>query len=459
MNFNKEQYKKIIKLMIDNGADYAEVFFEDTRNKSMSLINKKRSKASVSENFGLSIRAIIGEKQFFKTTNDLNFDSVIELAKNLFPIENKKNKDFDFTNINNIDDSTEYENQSDKLDEDIYKLLNDSNERALKTDKRVSVVSSSFNMTTKSITLANSDGSIISEINLYNGFVISVQSKDEKLNDTSVEIMRSRKGPVEFLKELDWKKHVDIAVKDAIELLYIKNIKTGEMTTIIGNGNGGTLFHEACGHPLEASSVVLGLSPFADKIGKKVAPEIVTVYDDGTLDQKWGSSKYDDEGIERQKTVLIEKGILKTFLVDRLNSKKLKIKANGTGRRQDYEYAPTSRMSNTYIGNGKSTVEEIIKSTKKGFYAKRIGGGQVDPFSGEFNFGVTEGYIIENGEIKERVKGATLVGKGHEVLYNIDMVANDLKNEPGTCGAASGYIPVTVGQPTIRVSKMLVGGK
>ena len=218
-------------------------------------------------------------------------------------------------------------------------------------------------------------------------------------------------------------------------------------------------FHEACGHGLEASAVSKNASVFANKIGQQIASPLITAIDDGTITNEWGSIYIDDEGNMGRKNLLIENGILKGYMVDRYNGMRMGAAATGSSRRQSYRFVPTSRMTNTYIYNGKSTPEEIIAATDHGLYAKYMGGGSVNPATGEFNFAVSEAYIVRNGKICEPVRGATLIGKGAEVLMNIDMVGNNLKLSQGMCGASSGSIPVCVGQPMLRVKTITVGGK
>ena len=242
-------------------------------------------------------------------------------------------------------------------------------------------------------------------------------------------------------------------------MLTAKECPSGNMPVVIGNGWGGVLFHEACGHPLEASAVSRGLSCFAGKEGQMIASPLVTAVDDSTIPQEWGSIDIDDEGNFGTKRVLIKDGKLVNFMIDDFNGRRMGREGNGSCRRQNYKYCPTSRMSNTYIDNGKSTPEEIIKATKLGLYAVSFNGGSVDPTTGEFNFGCSEAYIIRDGKVAEPVKGATLIGKGEEILLKIDMIANDLAFGQGMCGAASGSIRTNVGQPTLRVSEMTVGGR
>ena len=242
-------------------------------------------------------------------------------------------------------------------------------------------------------------------------------------------------------------------------MLNAKPCPSDKMTVVIDNGFGGVIFHEACGHSLEATAVAKGASVFCNKLGEKIASEVVTAIDDGTIENGWGSGNIDDEGTPTQRNILIENGILKSYLIDTLNGMKMGMKSTGSSRRESYRYAPTSRMSNTFIAAGKSTPEEIISQTEYGLYAKQMGGGSVDPATGVFNFVVLEGYIIRNGNICEPVRGATLIGKGSQVLLDIDMVGNNLLRAQGMCGSISGSIPADVGQPMIRVRNITVGGR
>ena len=227
----------------------------------------------------------------------------------------------------------------------------------------------------------------------------------------------------------------------------------------IENGFGGVIFHEACGHSLEATSVAVGASQFAGKLGQKIAGDKVTAIDDGTIPNGWGSINIDDEGTPAQRNVLIENGVLKSYMIDKLNGRRMGMASTGNARRQGYLYEPTSRMTNTYIDNGPDRNEDIIASIEYGLYAKEMGGGSVNPATGAFNFAVREGYIIRNGKICEPVRGASLIGTGSEILQNIDMVGQNLDRGQGMCGSSSGSIPTDVGQPLIRVSRITVGGR
>jgi TldD protein len=263
----------------------------------------------------------------------------------------------------------------------------------------------------------------------------------------------------EFFENLDVEWYGKEASRIAKSMIFAEYSPSGKMPVVIDNGFGGVIFHEACGHGLEATSVAKGNSVFAGKLGQQVASRLVTAIDDGTIPNGWGSSNIDDEGNATTRNVLIENGILKNYMVDKLNGRRMSMDVTGSTRRQSYRYAPTSRMTNTFITNGQSTKEEIISNTEHGLYAKYMGGGSVNPATGEFNFSVMEGYKIENGKITNPLRGATLIGTGIDVLGKIDMVGNNLELGQGMCGSISGSIPANVGQPMIRVSEIIVGGR
>lgn len=263
----------------------------------------------------------------------------------------------------------------------------------------------------------------------------------------------------EFFEEHDVEAIAREASRIAKTMAHADYAPAGAMPVIMDNGFGGVLFHEACGHGLEASFVSKKISVYTDKLGEQVASPLVTAIDDGTIPNGWGTLNVDDEGTPTKRNVLIENGVLKSYLVDGLNGKRMGMASTGSSRRESYRYAPTSRMNNTFIDAGTSTREEIIKATPYGLYAKSMGGGSVDITTGAFNFTVMEGYLIEDGKITKPVRGASLIGTGLEVLQKIDMVGQELKLGQGMCGAGSGMIPANVGQPPLRISQLTVGGR
>ena len=231
------------------------------------------------------------------------------------------------------------------------------------------------------------------------------------------------------------------------------------MPVVMDNGFGGVIFHEACGHSLEATSVARGNSVFCGKLGTRIGSEKVTAYDDGTIPGAWGSLNINDEGEPTRRIKLLDKGVLTSYMIDKLGSRRMNMPSTGSGRRESYRFAPTSRMTNTFIAPGQDENSDIIASVENGLYAAKMGGGSVNPVTCEFNFAVLEGYLIKNGRISTPVRGATLIGRGDEILFNIDMVGRDMTMGQGMCGSESGSIPANVGQPMIRISSISVGGK
>ncbi|MBC7005976.1 TldD/PmbA family protein, partial [Photobacterium sp. BZF1] len=262
----------------------------------------------------------------------------------------------------------------------------------------------------------------------------------------------------EFNSQLDAKELGHTVAKQAMVKLFAENCPSGEMPVIIGNGFGGVIFHEACGHLLETTSVAKKASVFHDKMGEMIANPVVSAVDDGTMTNEWGSINIDDEGMETQRTQLIKDGKLTSFMVDHMGSLKTGFAPTGSGRRESYKYAPTSRMRNTFIEPGDSSLDEMIASVEKGIYAKKMGGGSVQPGTGEFNFAVQEAYLVENGQITKPLKSATLISTGPKVLKEISMIGRDFALAAGMCGSVSGSVPTTVGQPALKVDNILVGG-
>jgi TldD protein len=236
------------------------------------------------------------------------------------------------------------------------------------------------------------------------------------------------------------------------------NAPVGVMSVVLGPAFGGVIFHEACGHGLEADAILKDASVYKGKLGKKIASPLITAIDDATIPYHWGSYAFDNEGFPSKRNILIENGILRSYIYDYKTAQKMKMKQTGNGRRHSYRDIPIPRMSNTYIANGNDSPDIIIKSVKKGIYAKEFAGGQVDPVTGDFVFGISEGYMIENGIIASPIKNATLIGNGPEILKKIDRVGNDLDFAPGFCGKGGQSVSNEVGQPTILVGEITVGG-
>lgn len=456
IKLTKQELEKLMGILLSDKADYAEIFVEASSGNSYSNFDNKRFTPGLGEWVGTSMRLFYGEEVIFNSIDSIKFDDLLNMANKM--VKEKTPIDFKF----NKEDSTLGQNDLSLESIEWYRDYLEKLVTRIKNVEGISIASAHTSTNTVQRFIATSDGVLIKKERTLSNIGYSATAKRGTETEEMYGQLSKQLTHPELLKEFDKKENnddIEYIAEVAIKLLDAPRIESGNMPVILPSGFGAVLFHEACGHPLEAVAVATNKSKFAGKIGKQIASKLVTLVDDGTLENERGSSKYDDEGILNEKRVLIKDGILQGYLVDRYYGNIMGSKANGAGRRESFRYNNVSRMSNTFIQNGTSTVDEILKNTKKGFYAKRLGGGQVDPLSGQFNFGVSEGYYVEDGKIKYLVKGAMITGNGIDALLKVDMVADDFKLGPGTCGASSGSVPVTVGQPTLRVSEMTVGGK
>ena len=457
---NKNQAIRILNAGLKTGADYAEIYIEEKDNFSVVVENGKVENSGIRHSYGAGIRLLNKFQSVYGYTNEVNEKSLTKLIENLSnsfhdkqvlsvdKLVTKKAKNISLieNTFSNVDDKT------------LVDYLKKGDEAMKKVDQRIVRREVSFVYSISRIQLINTKGFNHIDYKERGRCGVMCLAADQGKIETGFEGPGASAGFEFFLNNVDIEELCKNVGEKTIMMLEAKECPSGKMPVVIGNGFGGTLFHEACGHPLEASAVSKNLSVFSGKIGKQIASPILSAIDDGTIPNGWGSNNIDDEGNKTKKTLLIENGILKDYLIDDFNGRRMNRKGNGACRRQSYKYEPTSRMSNTYICAGKSTPEEIIAATKFGLYAKSLAGGQVNPVTGEFNFGCSEAYLIRDGKICEPVRGASVIGTGQEILMKIDMIGNDLERAQGMCGAASGFIPVDVGQPTIRVSEMTVGG-
>ncbi len=337
-------------------------------------------------------------------------------------------------------------------------LLREACTAATEYDERIAQVIGSLLSVDHTILIANTEGLYTTDRHIRTRMSVSSTASRAGENQSG----SASPGGGVGLEFFDTHSPRDIgreASRQAITNLTAEYCKAGQMPVAIENGFGGVIFHEACGHSLEATSVGIGMSQMCGKLGEKIANEKITAIDDGTIPGAWGSVNIDDEGNPTQCNVLIENGVLKNYMVDRLGSRRMNMPMTGNSRRQSYLYEPTSRMTNTFIDNGPDKNEDIIASIELGIYAASMGGGSVNPLTGAFNFAVREGYMIRNGKICEPVRGASLIGTGSQILKDIDMVGNNLDRAQGMCGSSSGSVPTDVGQPLIRVSNITVGGR
>lgn len=457
---SKDILSSVLARCLITGGDFAEIFEEDTINTSISILNGKVENSIAGRTYGIGIRIFKGFKSIYAYTNNRDLASLLdtaekaalalgELKEDISVVLNRK----EVYNNNPII----YIPSSISTDKKIN-IMKTGYKAAKEYHNEISQVSVGYLDKEQNILIANTEGLLTEDKRVRTRLSISSVASANGENQTGFEGPGAHKG-FELFDTIDPEYYGREASRIAHTMLHAKNCPAGKMTVAIDNGFGGVIFHEACGHSLEATAVAKGNSVFTNMLGKQIASSKVTAIDDGTIPNAWGSLNIDDEGNKTRKNVLIENGILKGYLIDKLNGRRMGMEATGSSRRQSYKFAPTSRMTNTYIAAGNDDEVEIIKSISDGLYAKKMGGGSVNPVTGEFNFAVSEGYIVKNGEIQEPVRGASLIGKGSEILLNIDMVGKNLAQGQGMCGSISGSIPTNVGQPMIRLKEITVGGR
>jgi len=452
----------VLTAAMATGGAFAEIFVEETARNVMTLVNNVVEKSRSGIDYGVGIRIFDGTNAIYAFTNDTDRDSLLAVAKEAAAaVTSPQAGNVNGFTVLNFAKISPMGIAHDKVPrKQMVELLKQAGNAAYAVSKEVTQLTTQYRDVLSNVLICNTEGIWAEDTRNYTRTWINAVAS---LAGDKQTMFKSKGGQMGFeaYDGHDWAAWGKEAAEGAVKMLHAKYAPAGKYPVIISRGEGAVILHEACGHSLEAEGVAKKASEFADKMGEKVARDMVTVIDDGTITGgKWGSINVDDEGNLPQKNVLVENGVLTAFLVDRLNGLRIGMKPTGSGRRESYRYAPTSRMTNTYIANGTSSFDEIIAATEYGLFAKEIGGGSVDTATGEFNFGVDEAYMVRDGKICEPVRGASLIGKGSEVMANIDMLGNDLKIAgEGFCGSTSGSVPTSEGQPTIRVSEMTVGGR
>lgn len=457
LQINKDEAVKILEAGLSTGADFCEVFMEDTINYSLEMVSGEVTDISNFHVTGASIRIIKDDVAVNGCTSEMSYDALIKLANKLASnfegAPSNEIKEFNDTTRNSIVHIDE-----NRANDDPVPLLKKAYVAAKEYSNEIIQVICSATRKNQKIHVFANDGTWAKDRRLNTRLGVSCIASDGKNMQSSGE-NEGGNSAMDLYDNFDMEELGRSAAESAVKMLHADEMVGGDIPVVIHNGFGGVILHESCGHSLEAAGVAKGMSVNCGKLGKKIASDIVNAVDSGIHENEWGSLNVDDEGTPTRCNVLIENGILKSYLVDKQNSKKMNHPITASSRRESYKHVPTARMTNTYFLNGTSTFEEIIANTKYGLFAKKMGGGSVNPATGEFNFAVNEGYMIEDGKITKPVRGATLVGSGKDVLLRIDMISNNLSLGYGMCGASSGSIPACVGQPTIRVSHLTVGGK
>ncbi|EKD41821.1 MAG: hypothetical protein ACD_73C00511G0004 [uncultured bacterium] len=457
---SKNKLEAILSVALKKGGEWADIFIEETVKNNAQLSDKKIKNVSRQHLTGAGLRVVSQLKEFYAYTNDLTESGLIKAS---LALADAVSRQVSSQKINLEEVVNNIHRQPQKSFDQIawdkrVELLKRADILCRDVSSQITQVSASYMDETQKVWIANSNGLFKNDERHRCRLSISAIASDGPEKQVGYEAPGAFKG-YEFFENLELEPLCRQTSERAVRMLTAAYAPQGKMPVIIDSGFGGVIFHEACGHSLEASAVAKKATVFADKLGQKIASPLVSAVDDATLESEWGSAALDDEGSVTRKNVLIENGVLKSYLVDRLNGERIGQASTGSSRRQSYQYSPTSRMNNTFILPGAHTLSQMIAETDYGLYAKKLGGGSVNPITGEFNFAVTEGYVIRNGCIAELVRGAVLIGRGDEVLMKIDRVGNELQLAQGVCGAASGWVPVDVGQPAIRVSEILVGGR
>lgn len=451
----------VITAGLGYGASFVDIYVEKTVYSTIGIRDSAVKDIKTGVDFGIGIRALFGEQSVYGYTNISERQELLRIIKLLCELDKRapQTKPIHFRTAPARQSATRAQlglDRASAYDDRIAFLM--QIDQATRRHASISQVDIGTLQKWQSIQVFDSEGLAIADERHYTRLPVTAIATD------GGQQARSFVGPGaaqgwEYALTLNPEQMASELIQRALTVLKADPCPAGKMPVVIDNGFGGVIFHEACGHLLETTSVEKKASVFHDKMGEMIAHEAVSAVDDGTIPGLWGSLDLDDEGMATQKTQLIKNGRLNSFLVDRLGSTKTGYARTGSGRRQSYKFAPASRMRNTYIEAGQHSLEAMIGSVKDGLYAKVMGGGSVSPGTGDFNFAVEEAYLIKNGKIDKAVRGATLIGTGPEVLQKISMVGSQLEYAPGMCGSVSGSIPVTVGQPPLKVDEILVGGE
>ena len=458
---NKQLLEDLIYYGLSLGADFVEIFLENSDN--ISVLAEEDFITNVSPSFGkgAGIRIFKDKKDGFVSTNDLTKGGLkksINQAIEMLDISNNKNL-YNFDGLENLRNYSkkkqDWLNLIPTINEVSDKLLSSTN--CLKRDQKIEVRKGSYSRNWQKVLIAASDGTFAKDVRLHQTVGLNVITNDREYRSSGSRRYGSSDNPNDF-KNWDHIQASNEVVESSMNMLYADYVQAGQKPVVLANKFGGVIFHEACGHLLETTQIERGTTPFADKLNKKIAHESVTAIDEGLSNNSFGSLSVDDEGMEPERSVLIENGILKKFISDRAGELRTGHQRTGSGRRQNYSFAAASRMRNTFIAKGDYSQDDLISSIENGLYCKSMGGGSVGA-TGQFNFAVEEAYLIKNGKLTKPVKGATLIGEAKEVMSRISMCGDDLELAPGFCGSVSGSVNVTVGQPHIKVDSITVGGR
>lgn len=446
--------EKVLGAALEKGGDFAEVFAEDRYATGAVLDDGRVEELSSARDRGAGIRVVVGETTGFAHTAELTETGLIAAARAAAAVA----RDGGAIRVAPLVAASGAEQRVHDVEKSRkIELLERADEAARSTAGSVRQVSASYGDSRRRVLIATSDGLLVSDGQVRTRFGVSCVAVGDTGMQTGHESVARTLG-FELFEDTDVEELARIAARRAVTKLSARPAPSGELPIVIASGSGGILFHEACGHGLEADHILKDASAYAGRLGELVASELVTLVDDGTAETQWGTFGIDDEGHEAQRNVLIDHGVLTSYMWDKLRARKDGRVSSGNGRRQSYRHLPMVRMTNTFIMNGSGDPDSIIGDTASGVFVAKLGGGQVNTATGDFVFGTTEAYLIENGHITEPLRDANLIGNGPDVLSRIDAVAGDFDMCPGTCGKDGQSVPVGCGQPTLRVTAVTIGG-
>ena len=458
---DQDVIERTLSVALRTGADFAEVYAEDKRNTSVSLDDGRIEQVTSGRDRGAGIRVIKGDTTGFAHSSDLSESGLAEAARAAAAAASRGDgvvrevtvRPSTARAVNSVVIQPELVEKATKVE-----MLQRIDDAARGAGSEIVQVSAGYGDSRKQVLVANTDGVLTNDEIVRTLLRISAVANGDTGMQTGYQSMGHTVG-FEIFDTVDVEELAREAARQAITKLRARPAPSGAMPVVIKHGTGGVLFHEACGHGLEADHIQKGASVYPGKVGQQVATPLVTLVDDGTMPGEWGTLGFDDEGHITQRNVLIEDGVLTDYMWDFLRARKDGRAQSGNGRRQSYQHLPMVRMTNTFVLDGPDDADDIVASTPNGVYVAKLGGGSVNTASGDFVFGMTEAYLIENGEITEPLRDGNLIGNGPKVLQDIDMLADDFAmGSPGTCGKDGQGVPVGDGQPTLRVKSLTVGG-
>ena len=448
----------VLAAALETGGDFSELYLEDTESNNLSMMGGTVENAAYSRLHGAGVRVLKGTRYAYAYSADTSEAALLTTARAAAAAIAGDERYTPKTFAVNDCRKAPVIAASDVNNAQRVNWLREASKAAKDHSPEITQTIAALADVDQRVLICNSEGVFAYDRRPRVRIVVQAVASD------GTQAQTGRRSPgrgcgYELFDTVDPSQLGQQAARSAVTMLHAVDCPAGVFPVVIDGGFGGVIFHEACGHSLEATSVSRGNSVFCGKLGQQIAAPCVTAIDDGIMPGEWGTIGVDDEGTPSRRRVLIENGILKSYMVDILGGRRMGMEPTGSSRRQNYTFAPTSRMTNTFIAPGKDDAEEMIRTMGDGLFAVSMGGGSVNPLTGEFNFAVDEGYWVKDGKIFCPVRGATLIGKGHEVLHNIDRVGPEMWMAPGMCGSASGSVPTNVGQPRIRVSSIIVGGK